>query len=30
VASIFHLGRTLKAWRMRRNNIRLVDETAAG
>lgn len=29
VASIVHLGRTLKAWRMRRANIRLMDETAA-
>ena len=30
VASIVHLGRTLKAWRMRRDNIRLLDETATG
>ena len=28
--SIVHWGRTLKAWRMRRNNIRLLDETATG
>lgn len=26
LASIFNFNRTLKAWRMRRNNIRLVDE----
>lgn len=28
--SIANFGRTLKAWRMRKDNIRLVDETAAG
>lgn len=29
VTSIFNFNRTLKAWRMRRNNIRPVDETGA-
>ncbi|MBY0268431.1 MAG: FAD-dependent oxidoreductase [Burkholderiales bacterium] len=29
VTSVFNFNRTLKAWRMRRNNIRPVDETGA-
>jgi hypothetical protein len=28
-ASLLNLGRTVKAWRMRKHNIRVVDETGA-
>jgi hypothetical protein len=29
MASLFNLGRTLKAWQMRKHNIRVVDEAGA-